>query len=275
MRSAPSPCTPGTRLPGAEGRLQLVLRSSAQWQRRCPDPRNPCTRPCLKTIAAVIGTRPEAIKMAPIVLALRRPAGFASASASTGQHREMLDQVLDDFGIVARRRSRPDAARARRWPTLTAAGPRSASTRLCAEERPDLVLVQGDTTTVFCRGAGGVLPPGPGRPRRGGAAHRATSTAPSPRRSQPRPRRRRLAALHFAPTARARDNLLREGVAAGADPRHGQHGASTPCSLTLERLLRPERPGARRRPAAWPAGRDRPVSPGHRPPPRELRRPAS
>ena len=98
-------------------------------------------------ISVVFGTRPEAIKLAPVVLALQAT-DLACHVCVTGQHRHMLDQVLDVFGI------RPDADLDLMEPNqslgrLTARAI-DALDRYFVKEKPDLVLVQGDTTTVFC-----------------------------------------------------------------------------------------------------------------------------
>src|SRR3954454_217171 len=95
----------------------------------------------------VFGTRPEAVKLAPIILALAQSAHFAPYVAVTAQHREMLDQVNGLFGIV------PDADLDIMQPrqTLTDITTRALSglDELVERERPDAMLVQGDTTTTF------------------------------------------------------------------------------------------------------------------------------
>src|SRR5258708_26156686 len=100
-----------------------------------------------RNILCVIGTRPEAIKMAPVVMALRaHPAGFAVTVVATAQHREMLDQVLATFAIqpdidldmMTDDQSLPELT-ARLLPALD---------RVLAEAKPDFVLAQGDTTSL-------------------------------------------------------------------------------------------------------------------------------
>lgn len=156
----------------------------------------------------MFGTRPEAIKMAPLVLALRAAEGFEVIVAVTGQHRDMLDQVLDLFGII------PDF-------DLNIQEPRQAlgqvTTRvlqglqpLVADVEPDLVMVQGDTTTTFT----GALAAFYGRVP---VAHVEAGLRTGDRYSPyPEEVNRRLttqlASLHLTPTANARDNLLREGL---------------------------------------------------------------
>ncbi len=164
-----------------------------------------------KRILTVFGTRPEAIKLAPVVRALRAENGTVEVRVCvTAQHREMLDQVLSLFGIV------PD------WDLdLMAPGQNLTdltSRVLCGLPevfggwRPDVVLVQGDTTTAFA----GALAAFYARCEVGHVeAGLRTGNRYSP---WPEEMNRHLvgalATYHFAPTARARENLLTEGVAA-------------------------------------------------------------
>lgn len=102
----------------------------------------------MRTILSVIGTRPEAIKMAPVVLELqRRPDAFRSVVCSTGQHREMLDQALNLFHItpdVDLRLMTHNQSLAHLTARLF-----SSFDDVLAEVQPDCVLAQGDTTTVM------------------------------------------------------------------------------------------------------------------------------
>ena len=99
-------------------------------------------------VLCIFGTRPEAIKMAPVLHQLRQYPGTISAKACvTGQHRQMLDQVLQVFDI------RPDydlsiMTEDQTLATLTARA-LTALDPVIAQERPDWVLVQGDTTTAM------------------------------------------------------------------------------------------------------------------------------
>lgn len=163
----------------------------------------------IKTLI-VVGTRPEAIKLAPVLLHLReRPDAFRVQCCVTAQHRSMLDQVLAAFEIV------PDYDLDIMMPNQSLA--QSAARILAAFEgvlqsaSPDIVLVQGDTTTTFCAAlaafyarihvghveaglrTGDIGEPFPEE------ANRVLTT--------------RLSALHFAPTEAAARNLLDEGVA--------------------------------------------------------------
>lgn len=169
------------------------------------------TRPEPATVAVVFGTRPEAIKMAPVVRALREVPELRTVVCTTGQHRQMLDQILGTFAIT------PDVDLDVMEPGQTLAGLTArAVTRLdrfLADRRPDLLLVQGDTTTAFAAALTAFYHRVPvGHVEAGlrtGDLH-----SPWPEEAN-RVLVTRLAALHFAPTAAARDNLLREGVPAG------------------------------------------------------------
>jgi UDP-N-acetylglucosamine 2-epimerase (non-hydrolysing) len=99
-------------------------------------------------IITIVGTRPEAIKMAPVVRELERRAGeFDHTLVTTAQHREMLDQVFAAFGL----RPGVDLALMQQNQSLADFAARSlvAVSNLLAELRPDCVLIQGDTTTVM------------------------------------------------------------------------------------------------------------------------------
>ena len=162
----------------------------------------------MHSIMPIFGTRPEAIKMAPIVSALQESAHFDCIVTVTGQHREMLDQVNELFGIVPDH----DLNILRQGQTLSAIMTRTIDglETLFAESRPDAVVVQGDTTTstaaaiaAFYHGipvvhveaglrSGDLLSPFPEEANR-----KITS---------------QIARLHLAPTSTSRENLLREGV---------------------------------------------------------------
>src|SRR4051812_29599880 len=102
-----------------------------------------------RTVVCVVGTRPEAVKMAPVILRLRQgPPAFDVRVLTTGQHRGLLDRALDDFGIASDLDldlMRPDQGLA----DLTARALVALSGAF-ARDKPDLVLAQGDTTTVLC-----------------------------------------------------------------------------------------------------------------------------
>lgn len=202
-----------------------------------------------RTVAVVIGTRPEAVKLAPVVLRLRQAPGLRSHVCVTGQHGPILDQVLDVFGIE------PETDLELMRPGQSLAGLTSraveALDRFLAEVEPDLVLVQGDTTTVFCAALAAFY--------RGipvGHVEAGLRTwdlgAPWPEEAN-RVLTGRLASLHFAPTDWARDNLLHEGVAAESIAVTGNTGIDA-LFLALDRLQ--DRPAAEA-PPPWlsPGGR--------------------
>jgi UDP-N-acetylglucosamine 2-epimerase (non-hydrolysing) len=165
-----------------------------------------------RRVTCVVGTRPEAVKLAPVVLRLRREAGLEVRVLATGQHRELLDRALGDFGLAA------DADLGVMRPGQDLAGLTAralvALSGWLGRERPDLVLAQGDTTTVLCAGlachyeqiAFGHVEAGLRTGRRYG---------PFPEEMN-RVVASRLAELHFAPTEAARAHLLREGIAEAA-----------------------------------------------------------
>ena len=156
----------------------------------------------------VFGTRPEAIKLAPVFLELSGRPNFDCKICVTGQHREMLSQVLDLFEL------RPDWNLDVMRPNqdlayLTGAVLTGVGGVLDAF-RPDRVIVQGDTTTTF---AGALAAFYHRIPVAHVEAGLRTDNIYSP---WPEEVNRRLvshvADLHFAPTARARENLLHEGI---------------------------------------------------------------
>jgi UDP-N-acetylglucosamine 2-epimerase (non-hydrolysing) len=160
-------------------------------------------------VLSIVGTRPEAIKMAPVIRELRRHAGLVeSRVCATAQHREMLDQVLSVFRVV------PDydldLMRDARTPSQVASAALARLEPVLEAERPDWVLVQGDTTTVLAAAVAAFY----ARVRVGHVE--AGLRTHDPRQPFPEEGNRRvagcLADLHFAPTERARANLLREGV---------------------------------------------------------------
>jgi UDP-N-acetylglucosamine 2-epimerase (non-hydrolysing) len=160
-------------------------------------------------VLTVFGTRPEAIKLAPVIKELeRRPDEFVSRICVTGQHREMLDQMLDLFGIE------PDhdlnvMQHAQSLNHVTVAvidGLRP----VLEKERPDWVLVQGDTTTTMAAGLAAF--------QQGWKVGHVEAGLRTFNKHDPWPEEmnRRvagvLADVHFAPTPSSAQNLYREGV---------------------------------------------------------------
>jgi len=159
-------------------------------------------------ISVIFGTRPEAIKLAPVILALRSDPRFHCRVCITAQHREMLDQVLDLFQIA------PDTDLNLMRPNQTLSSlTASAITALdeyLAREKPDLILVQGDTTTVFVASLAAFYHHIPvGHVEAG--LRTGNMDAPWPEEAN-RVLTTDLATLHFVPTELSRENLLREGV---------------------------------------------------------------
>ena len=160
-------------------------------------------------VMTIFGTRPEAIKMAPVVLELQKhPEQIQSLVAVTAQHREMLDQVLHLFRI------NPDYDLDIMSPSQTLFDITSRAlnglNEVLAEARPDLVLVHGDTTTTFVGALAAFYHQIPVGHVEAGLR---TGNKYSP---YPEEMNRKLAGaltdLHFAPTATARQNLLRENI---------------------------------------------------------------
>ncbi len=159
-------------------------------------------------VSVIFGTRPEAIKLAPVVIALREHAGIDCHVCITAQHREMLDQVLEVFDIV------PDADLNIMRPDQTlaqvTASALMAVDNYLANEAPDLVLVQGDTTTAFASSLAAFYHKIPvGHVEAG--LRTGDLYSPWPEEAN-RVLTGSLAALHFAPTELNRQNLLAEGV---------------------------------------------------------------
>lgn len=160
-------------------------------------------------VVTIFGTRPEAIKMAPVVLQLRKfPQFFETTVAVTAQHREMLDQVLDLFHI----KPDYDLDIMKSGQTLFDITARALSglTQVISEVQPDIVLVHGDTTTTFVGALAAfyhqvVV----GHVEAGLRTHQKYSPYPEEMN-------RRLAGvltdLHFAPTENAYRNLRNEAV---------------------------------------------------------------
>ncbi|MFG0323521.1 non-hydrolyzing UDP-N-acetylglucosamine 2-epimerase [Pseudomonas sp. zjy_15] len=165
----------------------------------------------LKTLT-VFGTRPEAIKMAPLALQLAQDSRFEARVCVTGQHRQMLDQVLELFGIS------PDydlnIMKAGQDLTGVTTAILQGIRPVLAAFKPDVVLVHGDTATTFATSLAAYYQQIPIAHVEAGLR---TNNLYSP---WPEEGNRRLtgalAALHFAPTPTSRDNLLREGT----DPAH-------------------------------------------------------
>jgi UDP-N-acetylglucosamine 2-epimerase (non-hydrolysing) len=162
-------------------------------------------------VLSVFGTRPEAIKMAPVVRALKaRPDTFESVVCVSAQHREMLDQVLDVFQLRAEYDL--DLMTPGQSPAEVVARLLERVPRLLRELRPDVLLVQGDTMTTFAAAFAAYLERVPTAHVEAGL-RTGNKYHPFPEEMN-RVLTTRLAELHFAPTARAMETLLMEGIPA-------------------------------------------------------------
>ncbi|MBM65400.1 MAG: UDP-N-acetylglucosamine 2-epimerase (non-hydrolyzing) [Myxococcales bacterium] len=163
----------------------------------------------MKRVAVVFGTRPEAIKMMPVVAELDRSEQIDCQFIATAQHREMLDQVIDLF----ERQPDRDLDLMKPGQTLAELSARIIThlDEVLAELTPDLVLVHGDTTTSSMAGLAAFYRQIPvGHVEAG--LRTGDLRAPFPEEFN-RVLTGRLADWHYAPTAGARDNLLAEGTA--------------------------------------------------------------
>jgi len=190
-----------------------------------------------RTVAVFMGTRPEGIKMAPVIAALRGTDDLACRVVATGQHREMFQQVAEQFGFAVDE-------------DLAVMQPRQTLGQLTArlmeridgwleKSTPDMALVQGDTTTVLVAALACFY-------RRIPVGHVEAGLRSGDVGSPfPEEANRRLAtpivALHFAPTESARAALLREGVPAAAIELTGNTIVD---ALRMERAQQ-ERPAVR------------------------------
>ena len=186
-------------------------------------------------VMSVFGTRPEAIKMAPVVQALETCPDIDSRVCVTAQHREMLDQVLRLFDI----HPQYDMDLMKQGQTLYSitTGVLQGLEPILEQERPDLLLVHGDTTTTFAAALAAYYKQIPvGHVEAG--LRSGDIYAPYPEEIN-----RRLtgsiATLNFAPTALARENLLRENAADASITVTGNtvidallQAVNKPCELT-------------------------------------------
>ncbi|MEW9571392.1 non-hydrolyzing UDP-N-acetylglucosamine 2-epimerase [Rhodanobacter sp. Si-c] len=165
-----------------------------------------------KHILCIVGTRPEGIKMAPLIQALKREPWARVTVLATAQHRALLDQVLALFGIVPDVDldiMRPNQA----LPELTARLITALDEKF-GELAPDVVLAQGDTTTVMTAALVAFYRRIPfGHVEAGLRTHDLDNPFPE---EMNRLVAGHLARWHFVPTERSRQNLLREGIADAA-----------------------------------------------------------
>lgn len=161
----------------------------------------------MKTLC-VFGTRPEAIKMAPLYMALAADGRFDAKVCVTGQHREMLDQVLDLFMI------KPDFDLNIMKPgqdlTDTTTAILQGMKSILSDYRPDIILVHGDTATTFAATLAAYYQQIPVAHVEAGL-RTGNIYSPWPEEAN-RKLTGALAAVHFAPTETSRENLMREGI---------------------------------------------------------------
>jgi len=159
----------------------------------------------------ILGTRPEAIKVSPVIRKFQESEDYETIVVSTGQHREMLDQVLGFFEIT------PDVdmdlmVPNQTLPELTAKA-LAGSSKVIVEYEPDIVFVQGDTSTAFAGGMAAFLNKTP-------VAHIEAGLR-SGRMDSPFPEEAnrvllsKLTTLHLAPTQGSADNLMNENISQG------------------------------------------------------------
>lgn len=166
----------------------------------------------MKRVMSVVGTRPEAIKMAPVIHALQQHEQFESIVCATSQHRTMQDQMLKLFDI------QPDCdlsvMQANQDLFHITSAVLTGFKKILQQYRPDIVLTQGDTTTSFAASLAAFYCGIPiGHIEAGLRTH--DLLAPFPEEAN-RQLTARLARWHFAPTSQARQNLINEAIPASS-----------------------------------------------------------
>ncbi len=192
-----------------------------------------------KTVACIVGTRPEAIKMAPVIRAVQASSWGRCRVIFTAQHRDLAAPIFEFFGV------HPDVDLDVMRPGQSLA---DLSNRLLSSlhhalgrEAPDFVLAQGDTTTVLASALASFMLGAPfGHVEAGLRTHRLDSPFPE---EANRVAVSHLSTLHFAPTPAARENLLREGIDratihltgnTGIDALHAAARRETPLGASLD-----------------------------------------
>lgn len=159
-------------------------------------------------VLSVFGTRPEAIKMCPLVKELEKSREIESVVCLTGQHREMLQQVIDIFGTDVKYNL--DIMQPRQTLTTITTSVLEKMENVLAEEKPDIVLVHGDTTTSFVAALAAFYQQIPvGHVEAGLRTYDKYSPFPE---EMNRSLTGRIATLHFSPTENNRKNLAKENV---------------------------------------------------------------
>ncbi len=161
----------------------------------------------MKKIMTVFGTRPEAIKMCPLILEMRKRAGLDVVVCVTAQHRQMLDQVLELFGIVPEYDL--DIMKDRQTLFDITTNVLNGIKEVLEKEKPDVVLVHGDTSTTFVTALACFYLQIPvGHVEAGLRTYNIYSPYPEEFNRQGVGI---ISSYHFAPTPLAKTNLLREG----------------------------------------------------------------
>jgi len=163
----------------------------------------------LKKVSVIFGTRPEAIKLAPVILGLKEHVNLVTHACVTAQHRQMLDQTLNAFNIVPD----VDLDLMKKDQTLSDFTARALISigKYLEENKPDLLVVQGDTTTVFSAALAAFYKQIPVAHVEAGL-RTGNMLSPWPEEAN-RVLASRLASIHFAPTEVNKQNLIKEGIA--------------------------------------------------------------
>lgn len=162
-------------------------------------------------VMSVFGTRPEAIKMCPLVKQLEQEKGIESIVCLTGQHREMLQQVIDIFGTNVHYNL--DIMQPKQTLTTITTSVLEKMETVLVKEKPDIVLVHGDTSTSFVAALAAFYQQIPvGHVEAGLRTYDKYSPFPE---EMNRSLTGRIAELHFAPTENNRKNLLAENIKEG------------------------------------------------------------
>lgn len=159
-------------------------------------------------VMSVFGTRPEAIKMCPLVLELQKHPEIESVVCLTGQHREMLDQVMKIFGIEAQYDL--NIMRPNQTLTTITVSVLEKFENVLIKEKPDIVLVHGDTSTSFVAALAAFYQQIPvGHVEAGLRTYDKYSPFPE---EMNRSLTGRIAEIHFAPTENNKNNLKKENI---------------------------------------------------------------
>ena len=159
-------------------------------------------------VMSVFGTRPEAIKMCPLVLELQKHPEIESIVCLTGQHREMLDQVMDIFGVKAQYDL--NIMRPKQTLTTITTSVLEKMEEVLIKEKPDIVLVHGDTSTSFVVALAAFYQQIPvGHVEAGLRTYNKYSPFPE---EMNRCLTGRIADLHFSPTENNKENLRKENI---------------------------------------------------------------